>query len=294
MNIERKTIDVAAEFKATEAGDGNGSLAGYASIFGDLDSCGDIVMPGAYADTLPAFIKDGWLGSDHNWDFEDQVGYWTAAREDDKGLYVEAAFYSTDDAQAVRQIVTERLAAGKSVKLSIGYVVEAFEMVSGADARKYLRDPAQGAQLDPARQYRLLKKISLYEVSVVSVPALASAVVTGAKSDQDMAHAAMPFADQLQKALAACEDTKRRAIAINELRVKEGRTLSTANRERLASMLEAMKACMADVQELLDATEPAKAAELEADSKAAEQSAAHTALDQLLAELAIEEIRQSL
>lgn len=293
-HIERKTIDVAArEFKVGDT-TGNGGLAGYASTFGDLDSCGDIVMPGAYSATLPAFLRDGWLGADHNWDFDDQIGYWTAANEDEHGLYVEAAFYGTPDGQKVRQIVNERLAAGKSVNLSIGYVVEAAEMVSGADARQFLRDPQQAAQLDDADQVRLLKKISLYEVSVVSVPALASAAVTGAKSDKDMAHAAMPFADQLQTALAAIEETKRRAIAINELRVKEGRQLSGANRDRLASMLESMKACMADVQELLDATDPAaKQADPEVEAKA-EQTAAAQAIEQLLAQLQIEEIRQSL
>jgi Escherichia/Staphylococcus phage prohead protease len=298
MNIERKTIDVAAaEFKATEAGDGNGTLAGYASVFGDLDTANDIVLPGAYADTLPQFLRDSWLGVEHAWDFDDQVGYWTNAAEDQYGLRVEAAFYGTDDAQSIRQIVTDRLKAGKSVKMSIGYIPLEYEIVTGADAAKYLRDPQQAAQLDPQEQVRLLKRIHLLEVSIVSKPCLESAAVTGAKSD-GVAHAAMPFADEFQRALAAIESVNRRAATINELRVKEGRQLSSANRQRLASMLDAMKACMADVEDLLAATEPAKSEPKASEPDAVEQKAAEAAerdaLDRLLAQIELDAIRHSL
>ena len=44
--------------------------------------------------------------------------------QDSVGLKVSGAFHSTEEAQAVRTVVRERLAAGKAVKCSIGYSVD--------------------------------------------------------------------------------------------------------------------------------------------------------------------------
>jgi hypothetical protein len=48
------------------------------------------------------------------------------------------------------------------------------------------------------------------------------------------------------------EHSKNRA----ELRMKEGRVLSTDNRTRLATLKDSLNAVLADIAELLDATDP--------------------------------------
>ena len=54
-----------------------------------------------------------------------------------------------------------------------------------------------------------------------------------------------------------------RSKALAELRIKEGRTLSRANRSRLGSLAESMQSALGDIQKLLEETDPEKEAELE-------------------------------
>jgi HK97 family phage prohead protease len=50
-----------------------------------------------------------------------------------------------------------------------------------------------------------------------------------------------------------------RTKSLADLRAKEGRTLSAANRERLARLMSAMRESLADIEKLLDETDPEKA-----------------------------------
>jgi len=64
------------------------------------------------------------------------------------------------------------------------------------------------------------------------------------------------FAVQAEAALAAVNDLVTRAKSLADLRRKEGRALSTANRERISGLLTALKDVAADLQGLLEAAEP--------------------------------------
>ena len=57
-------------------------------------------------------------------------------------------------------------------------------------------------------------------------------------------------------ALAAVDAFRDRVGQLADLRTKEGRTLSTANRKRLGSLVESMQSVIADLSDLLSATEP--------------------------------------
>lgn len=155
-DIERKILGLT---DAVTTDDGAGSFMGYASRFGERDSVGDIVIRGAYTDTLPQFIQRGFIAWGHDWTIP--VATIREASEDDQGLLLTADFHSDDVSQRARQITTERMARGKFMGLSIGYTTEAAE------------DTEAG---------RLLKRVTLYETSLVTVPALASAGVTSAKA----------------------------------------------------------------------------------------------------------------
>jgi hypothetical protein len=161
MNLERKSCDL-AEFKLSE--EGHGGFSGYGSTFGTLDRQGEIVVKGAFTKTLAQFEADGFITIAHDWD-RLPVGSIKSAREDEKGLWIDAEFHSTPEAQACRTYVRERIARRKSVGLSIGYWVKDDERT---------------------RDARLLKEIALAECSVVTVPANPAAGASQAKRETQM------------------------------------------------------------------------------------------------------------
>lgn len=239
MDLEYKRIDSALVKFAFDGESGSGAFSGYGSVFGNVDSYGDVVERGAYAETLDAFLASGFIAIGHDWSAT-PVAYPTSAYEDDYGLHLTAQFHSTAAAQDARAVMRERIAAGKSVGLSIGYRV---------------RD-----SVDREDGVRELRGVDLFEVSIVTVPANRSAVVTGAKSGL---HAGLSFAEHSDAVRVAVEEFVVRSRAIAGLRAKEGRVLSTATRARIASARESIEDSLsaladvdADLADLLAATEP--------------------------------------
>ena len=141
---------------------GPGRLSGYASVFGQVDSVGDTIVKGAYRDTLPAFLRDGFIAWSHDWGRP--VATPEVAREDARGLWIEADFHTDAEAQRVRALVAERVERGKSMGLSIGY-----------EAKRYDHVVMDGQQV------RRLLEIGLLEVSLVMVPADTHARVSNVK-----------------------------------------------------------------------------------------------------------------
>jgi uncharacterized protein len=66
-----------------------GKFSGYASVFGGMDSYGDTIMPGAFAETL---TKNGMprMFFNHEWDMP--IGKYTFAQEDQVGLKVSGEY----------------------------------------------------------------------------------------------------------------------------------------------------------------------------------------------------------
>jgi HK97 family phage prohead protease len=145
---------------------GAGTVSGYGSTFGNVDRVGDVIVAGAFADTIEQFKINGFIAWGHDWSMP--VAYVTDAFEDERGLYIEATFHTTPEAQRARRIVQERAAAGKSMGLSIGFDI-----------------PPGGREIKNGISY--IKRIELFEVSLVTVPANPEAQVAGVKelSDQD-------------------------------------------------------------------------------------------------------------
>ena len=90
----------------------NVSIRGYLSTFQSTtasDRQGDYVKPGAFAATIPQFMRNPVLLVDHDNDCESAVGHFTTVEEDDKGLYVEAILSNCpcDDCKHVRFAVAE-------------------------------------------------------------------------------------------------------------------------------------------------------------------------------------------
>lgn len=164
MNLEYKDLPFLAKARSD---DSKRVLAGYGSCKGNVDEYGDIIADGAYKN-LDAFVKDGFGGVAHNWEMG--VATISSAKEDEKGLYVEMEFHSTQAGIDAHTLAKERMERGKSVGLSIGYWVSdsAMEQQDGKDIR-------------------ILKAIEVKEVSIVTAPAnrLAGATwVKGLEADR--------------------------------------------------------------------------------------------------------------
>lgn len=177
MELERKILSF--ELKAASS-DGS-TFEGYANAFNNIDSYGEIVVPGAFADTLVQFLSVGFIGGlNHNWD--EPIGKPTGAREDAKGLFVQGKISATDHGNDCMILLKD----GVIKKMSIGYRVKGAEYLDTAeDVANYWKEQNYAPSPDDiaAAQYgaRLLTKILLYEFSPVTVPANSLADITTVK-----------------------------------------------------------------------------------------------------------------
>ena len=145
----------------------SGTVAGYASTFDrEPDSYGDVVAKGAFKRTLAEWRAVGKpipLLYGHNTDDPmHNIGRVTEAREDARGLYVEAEF---DVDNPIAQYARKLAAEGRLYQFSFGYDVRDYGPVTLAD----------GTRVNE------LRDIDLYEVSLVQVPANQHAVITDVK-----------------------------------------------------------------------------------------------------------------
>lgn len=213
MSLEYKSL---AEVKFSGMdGSGPGEFSGYASVAGVLDSGGDIVEHGAFLADLPQFLEHGFIGLGHDWNGL-AIGTVADAHEDEHGLFLRGEYHSTDVAQQARQTAMERMQRGKSIGLSIGFKIN-----------------ANGAEMDD-EGHRHLKSIKLYEVSQVNVPMLRPANMTEIKGF------GIPFDDHSERVQVAMQEWVERALSGLDVRLKEGRAISTARMNSMAKMRDAL------------------------------------------------------
>jgi HK97 family phage prohead protease len=178
MQIERKILDFSLK---ASSGDGS-TFEGYANAFNNIDAVGEIVMPGAFADTLDQFLSVGFIGGlNHNWDCP--IGKPLAAEEDVKGLFVKGKISATEHGKDCMILLKDDVIK----KMSIGYRVKGAEYLDTAeDVANYWKEQnyAPSPEDIAAAQYgaRLLTKLMLYEFSPVTVPANLLADITGVKN----------------------------------------------------------------------------------------------------------------
>lgn len=153
------------------ADNGAGTFEGYGAIFGNIDSYGDVIERGAFAETLAEWkakgkwpkmlLQHGGMGITS--DDMMPVGQWTDMTEDRKGLKVAGRLFAMNTERG--QYLYEGLKSGELDSLSIGYQT--------LDSRNETRD---------GEILRLLTKIKLWEVSIVTFPANDQALISRVKS----------------------------------------------------------------------------------------------------------------
>jgi HK97 family phage prohead protease len=157
-----------------------GTLEGYASLYNIEDSDADIVAPGAFELSLQEWQKQGRqppLLWQH--DPAQPIGVWQMLRSDATGLYVRGQLFVAEIAKAAEAYAL--LKRGALSGLSIGYRPEV-------------------ARRDAKRGVRILERIKLYEISLVTFPALEAARVSAVKSQVSDEAALVAELRQLEEA----------------------------------------------------------------------------------------------
>ncbi|UWQ30415.1 HK97 family phage prohead protease [Leisingera sp. M523] len=138
-------------------------ISGYASLFGQTDQGGDVVVRGAYTASLKA-LQDQGRTVKMLWQHDpaQPIGVWDEVREDKRGLYVKGRILTATPKGAEAAAL---IGAGAIDGLSIGY-----------------RTVKSGRGQDGIRQ---LTEVELWEVSLVTFPMLPAARVAGKSSALD-------------------------------------------------------------------------------------------------------------
>ena len=161
------------KFAEGEAGAKTRKFSGHGAVFSNVDSYGDVIEPGAFAQWL-ADVKSGkqeWpamLSQHGGWGMtaEDMtpVGVWTDLSEDGTGLKIEGEL--ADTPRGLELYALMKMSPRPAINgLSIGYIPKEFEM-----------------RTKPEEPRRRLKRVDVIEVSPVTFPANRRARVTGVKS----------------------------------------------------------------------------------------------------------------
>jgi HK97 family phage prohead protease len=168
---------VASIFAPRATIDADGTVEGYASLFGEIDQARDMVMRGAFSDTLATRgIRRIPMLFQH--DPSEPVGIWLELREDFRGLFARGRLIP--EVTRGRELIS-LLRAGAIDGLSIGF-------------------RASKARIDPKTRIRRLYAVDLWEISIVTFPLLAGARVRAVK------HAAVKHATA--KAKLSCARTR--------------------------------------------------------------------------------------
>lgn len=138
--IEYKSIEL-KEATTSRQADGRLKVVAYAAIFGNIDSYNDIIVKGAFTNTLKKEGKRVAVCWQH--DMRKPIGKLISIKEDDTGLLVEFLISRSEEDVAVK------IEEGIIIEMSIGYSTVAFDY-------------------NTKDEIRTIKEARLYEVSLVT------------------------------------------------------------------------------------------------------------------------------
>ena len=199
MNLEYKTCLITEK---AEKEDGSLHIKFYACCFGNIDSWGDIILPGA-CDAFLASEDEKRMKLCYQHDRASVIGVITSKTADDHGLLVEADILPTTLGKDVIMLIK----SGALNEFSIGFYADKyhFERRDGMDDN-----------------VRILEAITIREVSIVTFAANPEAVLISAKNEEqkddkpDMASIISGASDEELESMAAqIEEEKLNRLIVN-------------------------------------------------------------------------------
>lgn len=213
LPLEYKSIPFELKEMVTVEG-GGWEIAGYASTFGGQpDAYGDVIAAGAFVDSI-AHRPTKFL-----YEHMTPIGKQLEIREDDRGLFGRWTIVDTATGTDAYKLAK----AGVLDSLSIGY------MTLEADYRE------DGV--------RVLRKVDLFEVSAVAIPANVNAVITDVKS--------RPFERHSDDLRFAVEEFLERCRAGLAQRQKDGRAPSQARIDHMTAVGGSLRSAAEEIDALL-------------------------------------------
>lgn len=220
--IETKYLVTGAQLKADED---EGHIEAVFSTFGVVDRDGDLVEPGAIPDGQD--VPMVWA---HDW--TRIIGRGITAVDSERAVFKGRLFLDTE---AGREAYATIKSMGDLMQYSWGFRV--------IDADFAERDE---------NIIRVIKRAELFEVSPVLVGA-------GIDTGTVLVKHGQPFVDHAAAVQAAVADFVARSRSLADLRRKEGRVLSAANRERLSTIAGSLTQAAQELNAILTETEPKSA-----------------------------------
>lgn len=144
------------------------TFEGYASVFGNVDLGNDVVVKGAFKDSL---AKNSSLPILWQHSMDEPIGKSLVLNEDDKGLYIKATLPREDT--FVKGRVIPQMKVGSIREMSIGYFLKDYDLKGDV---------------------RYLKEIDVFEVSLVTKAMNPQAEISNFKSVA--ASTSLPIADR--------------------------------------------------------------------------------------------------
>jgi HK97 family phage prohead protease len=221
MNQARNLLKMEMQYKQvsfeTKSVSDNGQIEGYASVFGNVDSYGDVVVKGAFSDFL-SNNSEKKIPILWQHDTREPVGVASQLKEDDKGLYM-----MSELALKVRrgQEAHELAKMGAITGFSIGYTVEE-ERFSKQEGINYLT------------------RLKLWEVSIVTFPANEKAQIEGVK--QILTDGGMPSEREIEDLLRRAGFSKTQSKTFISKGYRSLLNRRDADEEQAIQLIEGLKA----------------------------------------------------
>lgn len=223
-NMEKKSIQI--QLKE----DKPGSFIARIAKLNVIDHDKDVTMPGAFQQgktvLISAYQHGSWMG-------ELPVG--------------KAVIKEIKDEVIAEGEFNLNTASGKEHYEAIKFSAELQEWSYGFKPVEFEMGEQEGQEV------RFLKKIEVFEISPVLKGAGKDTATLGIKAENKEG---TPYAEQSEAVLAAVTDLLARTKSLADLRRKDGRDLSTANKEKILSLEKSLADLQAEVKTLLTVAEP--------------------------------------
>jgi HK97 family phage prohead protease len=157
VKIEKEIKSFPFEVKATTEENNIFTFEGYASTFNNVDHGDDIVIRGAFSNSL---TKNSQVPILWQHQMSEVIGVSVQLYEDDKGLFIKGNLPKDDTLVSGR--IIPQMKVGSIKEMSIGFFTKNYDRAKDG--------------------IRLLKEIDLFEVSLVTKAMNSQALVTGFKS----------------------------------------------------------------------------------------------------------------
>ncbi len=171
---------------------------------------GIVVLPGAFAESLPQLVTRGYMLYQHQQSML-PIGHIIEYQDTGEELLLTVEFYDHDFAQQVKGIVDARLDSGRYVGVSIGYYV-------------------QDGDLDYVDGQTIVRRGEIVECSIVLWGDNPEAEVV---TRQSMRDEITTVEEMISMAAYAVHALARRVEAVRKLRAAEQRTISQATKESM-------------------------------------------------------------